>query len=104
MSHKKRKRAENDFSIRIPILAYHHVLPNDAEGDKSVINSPFTLSKEVFYNQMLSLSEDSYRTLNFYELLDLINGRQNGPQCLSRDKLIVITFDDNWRRRNRSTA
>ena len=31
MRHKKRERTENNFSMRIPILAYHHVLPNDAK-------------------------------------------------------------------------
>jgi len=75
--------------IKVPILAYHHVLPVNAKVDESIKNSPFTISDAQFYEQMLFLSQNGYQPINFSQLL-------NSMEKLEVGKPIVITFDDGW--------
>ena len=54
---------------KIPILAYHHVLPANAKVDESILNSPFTISDSEFYKQMLFLSQKGYTPISLDQLI-----------------------------------
>lgn len=75
--------------MKIPILAYHHVLPANAKVDESILNSPFTISDSEFYKQMLFLSQNGYAPINLDQLI------QPKEQQVHK-RPIVITFDDGW--------
>jgi peptidoglycan/xylan/chitin deacetylase (PgdA/CDA1 family) len=62
---------------------YHHVNPNT--GDQ------FTVTPEVFEDQMAYLAQAGYRTLSLDELHAFIMG-----ELVLRQKAVVITFDDGW--------
>ena len=74
---------------KIPILAYHHVLPANAKVDESILNSPFTISDSEFYKQMLFLSQKGYTPIS----LDLLIHQKEKQ---AHKWPIVITFDDGW--------
>ncbi len=80
--------------IKIPILAYHHVLPANAKVDESILNSPFTISDSEFYKQMLFLSQSGYKPISLNQLLRTTNEKLQNK--FDHNKLIVITFDDGW--------
>ena len=80
--------------IKVPILAYHHVLPANAKVDESILNSPFTISDSEFYKQMLFLSQSGYKPISLNQLLRTTNEKLQNK--FDHNKLIVITFDDGW--------
>ncbi len=80
--------------IKIPILAYHHVLPANAKVDENILNSPFTISDSEFYKQMLFLSQSGYKPISLNQLLRTTNEKLQNK--FDHNKLIVITFDDGW--------
>ena len=80
--------------IKVPILAYHHVLPANAKVDENILNSPFTISDSEFYKQMLFLSQSGYKPISLNQLLRTTNEKPQNK--FDHDKLIVITFDDGW--------
>lgn len=81
-------------NIKIPILAYHHVLPANANVDKSISKSPFTLSATQFRQHMLFLYENGYQPVTLDTLSQIIC--KNELQRSMYRRPIAITFDDGW--------
>ena len=72
-------------SVPIPILMYHHIVPDYEPSSYIVIN------ESAFREQMTALKNSGYTTLFFHDLLDYVDGKKELPE-----KPILITFDDGY--------
>lgn len=71
-------------NLRIPILMYHHLLPNGATAAE--------ISPERFREHMLAIKNKGYTTITDKDLLNYLEGKGQLPK-----KPILITFDDGYR-------
>jgi peptidoglycan/xylan/chitin deacetylase (PgdA/CDA1 family) len=74
---------------RIPILMYHHILPQKELLSKYGPNYPFVVSTEQFEKQLQFLQKSNIQPINLQTLLNRNNGVDTLPE-----KSIVLTFDD----------
>ncbi|HKX27323.1 MAG TPA: polysaccharide deacetylase family protein [Blastocatellia bacterium] len=72
---------------RVPVLCYHRVLPELAEGEKPV----YTLTPEEFASQMAFLAAQGFRSLSFDEYAGFDQGRAEPPA-----RAVLVTFDDGY--------
>ncbi len=70
----------------IPILMYHSCKEN-----YPVENSSLYVTPEAFEQQIIDILEMGYTFVNFYEVLDYMNGTGTLPE-----KPIILTFDDGY--------
>lgn len=75
---------ENPF-IPIPILLYHHIVPDSEPSSYIVIN------ESTFRAQMTALKDAGYTALFFRDLADYVDGTSVLPE-----KPVLITFDDGY--------
>jgi len=69
--------------ISVPVLMYHHILPE---------NGFLSISVRDFERQAKLLAEKGYRTLNAEEFFAFKKGEYSPPK-----KSVLLTFDDGWR-------
>ena len=69
--------------MSIPVLMYHHILPNPGYITVTVAN---------FRQQMEWLKENDYHTLSANEFALIMSGQIKKPK-----KAVLITFDDGWK-------
>lgn len=72
--------------VRVPVLLYHHIAEPPSENGADLFVSP-----EVFEEQIAYLLENSYQTVDFYQISDALTGGQALPE-----KPILLTFDDGY--------
>jgi peptidoglycan/xylan/chitin deacetylase (PgdA/CDA1 family) len=78
---------QKSFSAFTPILAYHHILSDDAPIDRS----GYAIPASQFESQMRYLKEHEYCCMACMDLLHLPK-----PEELRRKKAFVLTFDDGF--------
>lgn len=76
---------------RVPVLLYHHILPEEDIINYGWENNNSVLSLEKFNEQMKYLHENGYYTITVDELEEFMNGKLKLPK-----KTVVITFDDGY--------
>lgn len=76
---------------KIPVLLYHHILPEQDIINCGWENNNSVLSLEKFTEQMEYLKENGYYTATMNELESFIDGKIKLPK-----KTVVITFDDGY--------
>ncbi len=75
----------------VPILMYHHLLPNaDIIANKFTDNGSI-ISTEAFYEQMKYLKDNGYKTLFWKDACEYLEQGKPLPA-----KSVVITFDDGY--------
>ncbi len=79
-------KAEN-----IPVLLYHHVLPQKEMNEHEWNNNSSVISLENFKEQMEYLKKNNYYTATLEELELYIDGKLDLPK-----NTVVITFDDGY--------
>jgi len=80
----------NNPNIRIPVLAYHSVKPQQFYYPTNV-NNPWILHEDVFRAQMLYLYQNDFTPLTSHQLVNfLLHGTALPPNP------IVLTFDDGY--------
>ena len=84
INHSRQAAGETD-DIPIPILIYHHIVPDDAEAKTSMVH----IGK--FAADMQALQEAGYTTVLPTDLLAYVHGNQELPP-----KPIMISFDDGY--------
>jgi peptidoglycan/xylan/chitin deacetylase (PgdA/CDA1 family) len=77
------------YAHDIPILTYHHLLP-DSEN-KAFKDNKEVISTEEFEDQMKLLYDNGYKTLTLDELEQFLDGKIHPSK-----RSIVITFDDGY--------
>lgn len=70
--------------VKIPILMYHHLLPNRASAAE--------IDPARFREHMIALKNSGYTTITDFELLNFLEGNGKLPK-----KPVLITFDDGYR-------
>lgn len=75
----------NDGQIRLPVVMYHHLLPEEQIEDESVI------SVEQFEEDLKAYKLAGYETISVSNLINYTEGSGNLP-----DKPLLITFDDGY--------
>lgn len=75
-------------SFRVPVLCYHAVSNND--------KGRFTVSPEVFDEQMRILYNEGYSVISLNGLVSWLRAIQRGEQVFIPPKPVVLTFDDNY--------
>lgn len=92
--YKKRNiylRANSQVASKIPVLMYHHILPQ-ADMDKyGHNNNNAILALEEFKKQMKYLKDNNFYTASLEELDLFLNGQIFLPK-----KTVVISFDDGY--------
>jgi len=73
----------------IPILLYHHILPDDA--NRMHLENPFTISTEEFEAQMEYLYDNDFHTLTLSELETFLYEGTPLPK-----RSVMIHFDDGY--------
>lgn len=76
-------------SVKLPILMYHHVVPDVKSLDGNEDSTVFLSSLE---DQVRILAELGYVTVSFDEVIDFVEGGGTLP-----DKPVCIVFDDGYR-------
>ncbi|WFA08545.1 polysaccharide deacetylase family protein [Tissierella sp. Yu-01] len=79
------------FTERIPVLTYHHILPEEYIDGYNWSNNGAVLSLEVFKEQMDFLYYNGFYTATLNELEAFLGGKIELPE-----KTVVITFDDGY--------
>jgi len=74
---------QTEGTVRIPILAYHHIAPVPAGG------SDLYVSPEVFDQQMAYLKAKNYRTVTPWQYYEILESGKNPTQ-----KTVMLTFGD----------
>ena len=77
--------AEERVAERIPVLAYHKIVPSDHEFTSSLL-----ISEDTFDKQMKYLHDHGYTTITPDELSDWYDGKD------LPEKSVMITFDDGY--------
>ena len=80
----------NGHPDRIPVLAYHSIMPHEFYYPRNVDN-PWILLDETFYEQMAYLYKNDFTPLTATQLIDFLFYDGDLP-----DNPIVITFDDGY--------
>ncbi|MDP3779280.1 MAG: polysaccharide deacetylase family protein [bacterium] len=78
------KKDEN--VIRVPILAYHNIRPDDKKMPAEVFMTP-----EEFEHELRYLKENGFQSIAFDDLTRAIQFGAKIPE-----KSIILTFDDSW--------
>ena len=78
------------FPERIPVLAYHSILPKSYYYPNLVSNA-WVLSLDVFYSQMRYLYENNFTTITSDQLIDFLFNDKGLPE-----NPIILTFDDGY--------
>lgn len=76
---------------KIPVLTYHHILPQEYIVKYKWYNNDSVISLEAFKEQMDYLYKNGYFTATLDELKDFLEGKISLPK-----KTVVITFDDGY--------
>lgn len=76
---------------KIPVLTYHHILPQDYINSYNWSNNSAILSLEAFKEQMDFLYNNGFYTATLNELESFLDGKIDLPK-----KTVVITFDDGY--------
>jgi len=69
--------------IKVPVLMYHHI--------SDEVNNSMVVSKDKFYEDMITLKEAGYEGIFLTDLYEYLQGNTTLP-----DKPIIITFDDGY--------
>jgi peptidoglycan/xylan/chitin deacetylase (PgdA/CDA1 family) len=81
----------------IPILAYHHVIPESGYDEISwVYRTPFHVTEKQFEAHLQIMQQYGTETLNLDELQQLLNGTADEALQKKAENAVVITFDDGW--------
>ncbi|MHB8652048.1 MAG: polysaccharide deacetylase family protein [Minisyncoccota bacterium] len=83
--------ATSTKSVRIPIFIYHSVLPD--HPSETPIQKEYTITPELFEQQLIYLRDHGYTTISLDELVRDIKMGTTSPTI----KPVVLTFDDGWR-------
>ena len=84
--------------FEIPILAYHHVVPEHSDTILPwVYNSPFRVTVDQFDAQMRFLTENNYQIIGLDELWQQVHDKESAKLDQLANKSVVITFDDGWK-------
>ncbi|AKL96810.1 polysaccharide deacetylase [Clostridium aceticum] len=79
---------EREKAKKIPVLMYHHLLPEKEEAFK---DNNTVVTVENFEKQMEILHQSGYHTITLYELEGFLSGNLDLPK-----KTVAITFDDGY--------
>jgi peptidoglycan/xylan/chitin deacetylase (PgdA/CDA1 family) len=79
-----------ESAVRFPIFNYHHLSPMPTNASPNRIT--FTVTPELFEQQLEYLKDNGYRAVSLDALMDCFD--QGTPLPL---KTVAITFDDGWR-------
>jgi peptidoglycan/xylan/chitin deacetylase (PgdA/CDA1 family) len=71
-------------SVEIPILIYHHVVPDHAQGVLYV-------TPDGFEQQLKYLSDNGYRSVSFADLANCLECGASLPE-----RPVILSFDDGW--------
>jgi peptidoglycan/xylan/chitin deacetylase (PgdA/CDA1 family) len=71
-------------AIELPILVYHHVVPDHAPGVLFV-------TPDGFEQQLKYLQDNGYRSISFTNLADALNYGAPLPE-----RPVILSFDDGW--------
>lgn len=86
-----KKLMEKDIAKEIPVLLYHHILPQEDIDQYGWSGNDSVISLENFREQMKYLKDNDFHTANLDELEGFIKGKQILPK-----NTVVITFDDGY--------
>lgn len=75
----------------VPVLLYHHILPQEDIDKYGWENNDSVISLEKFQEQMKYLKENNYYTATLKEVEQFVKGERKLPR-----KTVVITFDDGY--------
>lgn len=78
-------------TVNIPVLLYHHIIPEEDLIPYNWLNNQSVISEENFSDQMTYLHENGYYTASLDELEGFIKGELILPK-----NTVVITFDDGY--------
>lgn len=86
-----KKLMGKDIAKEIPVLLYHHILPQEDMDKYGWNGNDSVISLENFREQMKYLKDNDFHTANLDELEAFIKGEQILPK-----NTVVITFDDGY--------
>lgn len=84
-------QASKNRAESIPVLLYHHILPQKEMDEYKWNNNSSVISLEKFQEQMKYLHENNYYTASLAELELFLDKKMDLPK-----NTVVITFDDGY--------
>lgn len=84
--------SDEKYGRFVPVLTYHHHLPQELKERSQFKNGSVTHTVESFEEQMAWLSENGYRSLTLDEFERYLAGRLD----IRKEKRVLITFDDGY--------
>jgi peptidoglycan/xylan/chitin deacetylase (PgdA/CDA1 family) len=83
--------------FKIPILAYHHVVPERGYDEIPwVYRTPFHITEKLFEAHLQIMQQNRTVTINLDELTQLVSGKADKTLQKKAENAVVITFDDGW--------
>ncbi len=75
----------------VPVLLYHHILPDKDKNSYSWRNNNITIATSEFERQMNIIKNEGYTVVTMDALIDYVQGKRTLPE-----KSVVICFDDGY--------
>ncbi len=83
---------ESVNALSVPILLYHHILPDDYKNTSQWQNNDITISTTEFDHHMSLIRDSGYSVVTIEEAVEYIEGYRTIPK-----KSVVLCFDDGYK-------
>lgn len=83
---------DKDNATEVPVLLYHHILPDEDKENSTWRNNEITITTSEFRRHMQHIKDEGFTVITIDDLVEYIKGERTLPE-----KSVVLTFDDGYK-------